>query len=176
MSSKSLIFMMSLLFFAGSTLIAQEYDYIGAAKCKMCHNKSATGQQYKIWSEGPHANAMKTLSSEASLAIAAEKGIADPTTDASCIKCHSTAGGTDEAFHAGLKMDEGVSCETCHGPGSAYKSNSIMKSREKSIENGLIIPDENLCRTCHNEESPTFKGFNYEEALKQIAHPNPAAE
>ena len=51
-----------------------------------------------------------------------------------------------------------------------------MKSREKSIEKGFIVPDENLCETCHNEESPTFKGFKYEEALKQIAHPNPAAE
>ena len=40
--------MMSLLFFAGITLIAQEYDYIGAAKCKMCHNKSATGHNTKF--------------------------------------------------------------------------------------------------------------------------------
>ncbi len=176
MSSKSLIFMICLFFFAGSTLTAQDYDYIGAAKCKMCHNKAATGQQYKIWSEGPHANAMNSLSSEKAMAIAAEKGIADPTTDASCISCHSTAGGTDEGLHVGLKMDEGVSCETCHGPGSGYKSNTVMKSREKSIENGLIVPDEKLCRTCHNEKSPTFKGFNYEESLKKIAHPNPAAE
>lgn len=176
MSSKNLVFMIGLLFFAGSTLIAQDYDYIGAAKCKMCHNKSATGQQYKIWSEGPHANAMESLSSDQAMAIAKEKGIADPTTDASCIKCHSTAGGTDESLHAGLKITEGVSCESCHGAGSGYKSNSVMKSQEKSIAKGLIIPDENLCRTCHNEESPTFKGFNYEESLKKIAHPVPAAE
>lgn len=176
MSSKSLVFLMCLVFFAGSTLIAQDYDYIGAAKCKMCHNKAATGQQYKIWSEGPHANAMKSLSSEQALAIAAEKGIADPATDPSCIKCHSTAGGTDESLHAGLKMSEGVSCESCHGAGSGYKSNSVMKSQEKSIAKGLIVPDEKLCRTCHNENSPTFQGFNYEESLKEIAHPVPAAE
>ena len=72
-------------------------------------------------------------------------------------------------------MDE-LSCETCHGPGSKYKSNTIMKDREKSIAAGLIIPDEKLCKTCHNEESPTFKGFNFEEYSKKIAHPNPAAE
>jgi hypothetical protein len=176
MSSKKLTIMIGLLFFAGSALVAQDYDYIGAAKCKMCHNKAATGQQYKIWSEGPHANAMKSLSSDQAMAIAKERGIADPTTDAACIKCHSTAGGTDESLHAGLKIDEGVSCETCHGAGSGYKSNSVMKSREKSIEKGLIIPDEKLCKNCHNEESPTYKGFNYEEASKKIAHPNPAAE
>jgi hypothetical protein len=176
MVNKSLFLAMCLIFLAGTTITAQDFQYIGAAKCKMCHNKPATGEQFKIWSEGPHANAMKSLSSEQSMAIAKEKGIADPTTDPSCIKCHSTYGSIDQALNMGVKMDEGVSCETCHGPGSKYKSNAIMKSREKSIENGLIIPDEKLCKECHNEESPTYKGFNYEEALKQIAHPNPAAQ
>lgn len=176
MTSKNLVLALCFVFFAGITLTAQDYEYIGAAKCKMCHNKPAVGAQYKIWSEGPHANAMKTLSGEAALAIAKEKGIADPATDPSCIKCHSTVGSTDESLHVGLKITEGVSCETCHGPGSGYKTNSIMKDQAKSIAKGLIIPDEKLCKECHNEESPTYKEFNYEEALKKIAHPTPAAE
>jgi hypothetical protein len=40
----------------------------------------------------------------------------------------------------------------------------------------MIIPDEKLCIGCHNEESPTYKEFNYAEAVKQIAHPRPAKE
>ena len=71
-------------------------------------------------------------------------------------------------------MDEGVSCETCHGPGSMYKGASVMKNRELAMTKGMIIPDEALCKTCHNEESPTYKGFNYTEMLAKIAHPNPA--
>ena len=82
----------------------------------------------------------------------------------------------DESLVATLKVDEGVSCESCHGPGSGYKSNAVMKDREKSIAKGLIIQDEKLCKTCHNEESPHYKGFNYEEYLKKIIHPVPAAE
>jgi hypothetical protein len=160
---KSLLFVSFLLFLGANYTTAQEFEYIGAAKCKMCHNKPATGQQYKIWSEGPHANALESL-----------KG--DEKNDPKCLKCHSTVGHVDESLVATLKADEGVSCETCHGPGSGYKSNTVMKSREKSIEKGLIIPDEALCRSCHNEESPTFKGFNYEEYLAKIAHPVPAAE
>jgi hypothetical protein len=39
----------------------------------------------------------------------------------------------------------------------------------------MIVPDEKLCKTCHNAESPHFKGFNYAEYSKKIAHPNPAA-
>jgi len=176
MISKNLVLTLCLVFFAGSVLTAQDFEYIGATKCKMCHNKATTGQQYKIWSEGPHANAMKTLSSEAALAIAKEKGIADPAVDPSCTKCHSTVSGTSEDLHAGIKITEGVSCETCHGPGSAYKSNTIMKDQAKALAKGMIVPDKKTCEGCHNEESPTFKSFNYEEAVKKIAHPIPAAE
>lgn len=146
--------------FIGNGNSSGEFKYIGSAKCKSCHQSPAKGAQYKKWSEGPHANAMKSL-----------KG--DEAKDPKCLKCHATVGHTAADDHAGVTVDEGVGCETCHGPGSKYKAMNIMKSRELSIENGLIVPDEKLCRSCHNEESPTFKGFNYEEALKVIAHPNP---
>lgn len=174
MKMKKLFFTFGLLFMAGSVLFGQDFEYIGAAKCKMCHNKPATGEQFKIWSAGPHANAMKSLSNEASMKYAAENGIADPTTDAKCIGCHSTAGAIDANLNMGVKPDEGVSCESCHGPGSKYKSNAIMKDRAKAIENGMIVPDKNTCLGCHNEKNPFHKPFNYEEALKKIAHPNPA--
>jgi hypothetical protein len=129
----------------------------------MCHNKPATGKQYAIWLDGPHAKAMESLSKE-------------EAKDPNCIKCHSTAATVDESLLAGLKISEGVSCESCHGPGSGYKTNAIMKSREKSMERGLILPTEDVCRKCHNEESPTFKGFDYADAVKKIAHPVPKDE
>ena len=176
MLSKNLVLALCLIFLAGSTLTAQDFEYIGAAKCKMCHNKATVGQQFKIWSEGPHAKAMESLSSEKSLTYAKENGIADPTKEASCIKCHSTVGSIDESLNIGVKITEGVSCETCHGPGSKYKTNTIMKDQAKSIEKGLIVPDQKLCEGCHNEENPFHKPFNYEESLKKIAHPVPASE
>ena len=63
-----------LVLFAGSALMAQNFKYIGADKCKMCHVKPATGEQYNIWLKGPHANAMKTLANDESKKIAAAKG------------------------------------------------------------------------------------------------------
>jgi hypothetical protein len=107
---------------------------------------------------------------------AKENGIADPTTEPSCVKCHSTFGSIDESVNIGVKITEGVSCETCHGPGSVYKSKTIMSSREKSLANGLILPDKKLCEGCHNDKNPFHKPFNYEEAKKKIAHMKPAAE
>ncbi len=137
-----------------------DFEYIGAAKCKMCHNKPPKGEQYKKWAEGPHANALKSLSAE-------------EAKDPKCLKCHSTFAIIDPKLNASLTAAEGVSCEGCHGPGSAYKSISIMKDLNKSKENGLIIPDEKVCLKCHNKESPDFKGFDFKEYLAKIAHPDP---
>ncbi len=163
MYTKSVLFICFLFFLGGNLTQAQQYEYIGAAKCKMCHNKPATGAQYKQWAESKHAKAMESL-----------KG--DEKNDPKCLKCHSTAGAVDASLIATITVEEGVSCESCHGPGSGYKAKAIMESREKSLANGLIIPDEKLCTTCHNDKSPHFKGFNYKEYLKKIEHPNPAAK
>ena len=152
MISKKFLIIVSLFFLAGNVLVAQ--TNIGAAKCKMCHNKTSTGQQFKKWSEGPHAKAMSRLD-------------ATQAKDPKCLKCHQT----NSAF-----PNEGVSCESCHGPGSKYKSMTIMKDHAKSVANGLIEPNEALCKTCHNSESPDFKGFDYAKYSAQIAHPNPANE
>lgn len=173
---KRTLFIALLAILSGGVLMAQNFKYIGAPKCKMCHVKPDKGEQYNKWMEGPHAGAMKTLSSEQSKEIAQAKGIADPTTDPGCIKCHSTVGHIDKSLVATIKIDEGVSCESCHGPGSRYKGASIMRNRELSMQNGLILPTEEVCKTCHNEESPTYKPFNYAEKAAMIAHDDPTKE
>jgi len=173
------LFRLTILFLA--ILVLQSYaqdthKYIGANKCKTCHKKAKDGEQFKIWLEGPHANAMKTLASDEAKKIAKEKGIADPAKDASCTKCHSTFAAIDAkqlAKKSKLKLKEGVSCESCHGPGSDYKKKKIMKDSKLSIAAGLIIPDEKTCKKCHNNESPTFKSFDFAKASEKIAHPVP---
>jgi hypothetical protein len=174
MLTKRILTIAMLVLFASSALMAQSFKYIGASKCKMCHVKPETGEQYNIWLKGPHANAMKTLAGDEAKKIATAKGIADPTTDPACIKCHATVASIDAKLNATATMDEGVSCESCHGPGSMYKGASIMKNREMAMQKGMILPTEEVCKTCHNSGSPTFKGFNYAEMKAKIAHPNPS--
>lgn len=160
-----------------SSLSAQEkiHKYVGVKKCKICHKKKETGEQFKIWSKSPHANAMKSLSSKEALKFAKENGIADPAKEPKCLKCHSTAGSSDQELHAkSLTLEEGVSCESCHGPGSSYKKKKVMKNQKLAIENGLIIPDEKTCVKCHTEkDNPFYKPFNFKERVKEIAHPIP---
>jgi hypothetical protein len=173
MINKKVMLFISMVFFMGSLTFAQNYDYIGAAKCKMCHNKEATGMQYKKWAESAHANAWKNLAGPKALEVGKAKGIANPQKDAKCLKCHSTASKVDKNSLAGLTVEEGVSCETCHGPGSAYKTMSIMKDKNLALKNGLIIPDQKLCVKCHNPESPTYKAFDFASFAKKIEHKIP---
>lgn len=178
MRSKNLIVILCLVFGVNSALLAQEAEYVGAAKCKICHNKAGTPakpavKQYDIWAASLHAKAMLSLSNEKSKAYAKEHGIADPAKDAKCVKCHSTFGSVKESLRAGITEAEGVSCETCHGPGSLYKTNAFMKP-EVAITKGLIKPNEALCKKCHNKDNPFDKPFDYEKSKAKIAHMNKA--
>jgi hypothetical protein len=173
---KKKLFLVCLSLFLINILSAQTYKYIGADKCKMCHNKPATGEQYNKWLKDPHSKAIKTLSSQASLDYAAKNGIADPAKEAKCLKCHSTYEKAGASLRGGILPEEGVSCESCHGPGSGYKSPTIMKNQKLALATGLILPDKNVCLSCHNKENPFFKEFNFEAAVVKIAHPDPAVK
>lgn len=157
---------------------APKPQYIGSLSCaKVCHKTSKQGEQLRIWEESAHAKAWETLASEKALAIAKKMGIADPQKSDQCVKCHTTAHGVAaDLLDAKFSHEEGVGCESCHGPGSLYKKRSVMKDRAASVAVGLLLPDEKTCVTCHNAESPTYKPFKYEERWKAIAHPKPASE
>ncbi len=151
-----------------------EHQYVGSAKCKTCHKAETKGAQYIKWTESKHSKAYEVLASEESIAIGKKLDVDNPQTSDQCLVCHVTAfSAPAEAKAESFDQAEGVGCEACHGPGSDYKKLKIMKDQEASIAAGLIITDEKLCVGCHNEKSPTYKKFSFEEASKIIAHPNP---
>lgn len=137
-----------------------DFTYVGVKKCKMCHKGAQKGEVFEKWEKSLHAKAFEALKSKGE-----EK-------NPECLKCHTTGFGAGgyQPGDANAADFEGVGCESCHGPGSAYKSLSIMKDQKKAIENGLIVPTEVVCKKCHNEKSPTFKGFNFSEYVKKIDH------
>jgi len=173
---KKVLFIILLSIFSIGIVQAQNYKYIGSSKCKMCHNKTEKGEQYNVWLNGKHSHAMEILKTDRAKEVGAKLNIFDPVSSPACISCHSTYGNVDMKLIAGLNLNEGVSCESCHGPGSMYKGASVMKNRDQSLNNGMILPTEDVCKNCHNSKSPTFKSFNYEEALKKINHSNPTLQ
>lgn len=188
-----LVFTFMLVFLAGGVMMAGaqdekkpdekkvEYTYTGVKTCKMCHNKEATGAQYAVWEKTSHAKAYEVLASDESKAKAKEMGLGDPQKAPECLKCHVTAFPVmGDLENQKITLEEGVSCESCHGPGSGYKSMSVMKAlyagETKPETVGLIMPDEKTCTGCHNKENPFHKEFNFAEAVKKIAHPVPEAK
>jgi len=152
-------------------------ELVGAPKCKVCH-KAKTGDQWGIWSGSAHAQAFAVLAGPEARTIAAAQGLDDPQTAEACLRCHTTHGflGRDTGVDAKAKYadSEGVGCESCHGPGSAYKPRKVMEDPQAARAAGLARPlDESFCIRCHNAESPTFDGFDFAAGWDQIKHPVP---
>ena len=153
------------------SLFSQEFTYIGAGKCKICHKSEKKGKQFPIWEGSKHSKSFAALKSEKAKEMAQEQGVENPLESPKCLKCHSPL------FEKAPELkEEGVTCEVCHGPGSAYKKLSIMKSREESVKNGLIVygsseATKKQCLTCH--ESAKEKTFNFEASWEKIKHPVP---
>ena len=155
-----------------------QFLYIGVEKCAgACHKGDSKGNQLEIWQDSKHSMAFKNLQTPEADKIAQEKGYTTPAAETpECVKCHTLGIDLSTApLEDSFDKTQGVQCETCHGPGSEYKKLSIMKDRELSKQNGLIIHTEKeaFCTGCHNSESPTFKGFNYDEMWAKIKHPKP---
>jgi excinuclease UvrABC ATPase subunit len=164
-------------FYSDSADIAA-FKYVGTDKCaSTCHKGESKGKQLEIWQDSKHSQAYKTLQTPEADKIAKDKGFTTAAAETpQCLKCHVLGKDIDPAeFEDTFDKTQGVQCESCHGPGSEYKKLTIMKDKQKAIENGLIVHTEKeaFCSGCHNQDSPTFKSFNYEEAWAKIKHPKP---
>jgi nitrate/TMAO reductase-like tetraheme cytochrome c subunit len=145
--------------------------YVGLTACKACHSSDKIGgTEYKDYETDPHAKAFNTLLNDESKAIATKMGIADASKSEKCLKCHVTAYNLKDRQGLKFSYEEGVTCEACHGPGEFYMKMNIMKDKALCLKNGLTVPDAKLCKSCHNEESPTYKPFEFNAKWKAIEH------
>ena len=131
--------------------LAQDHEYAGADKCKMCHKV-----EYTSWETTAHAKATDVA-----------KASTERKFSADCLKCHAT--NASEDF-------KGVQCEACHGPGNDYKKMSIMKDLATAQANGLIIPTQETCNGCHTGEDHAKKvvladNLNNKNAIHEFKNP-----
>ena len=164
--------------------------FMGEKTCRQCHHKGEAGGQFNVWRLSAHATAHATLAMEQSILISRLSGIGEEVFDTPvCLGCHATASDTepwqrDASFH----IEDGIQCEFCHGPGSEYADEKIMKDPEAAKKAGLMKPDESVCMTCHEHKGShkatmenqvvrfehPVKGqvyFSFEKEFKKIAHP-----
>lgn len=153
------------------TAFGQQHSYVGASKCQVCHKSESQGRQYAIWEGTKHAKSMEALASPKAAEAAKALGVDKPAEDPRCLKCHAPL-----AAYAPELQSDGVSCETCHGPGSDYKKLSVMQDKAAAQKNGLILygsPDaiKAQCLKCH--ENPHGIAFDFAVAWEKIKHPVP---
>jgi hypothetical protein len=154
------------------TALAQEFTYVGAQKCQICHKTEKQGQQYPIWEQSKHSKSLEALSKPEAADKAKALGVTTPPAESpACLKCHAPLSAKVPELKA-----EGVSCEVCHGPGSEYRKLSIMKDKDAAVKNGLILygsPDKikAQCLKCH--ENAHGMTFDFDASWAKIKHPVP---
>lgn len=144
---------------------------IGVRICATCHKGPAMGYQFSKWRMSAHATAYAVLGTSDAYEIAKSDGLKeDPQTSKACLKCHTTAyyelsGGSMDI----ISVYEGVGCEACHGAGSNYYPEAIMRDGRAAKTAGLKEVTRQTCLGCH--ENAHKKPFVFDEAIKKIAHP-----
>lgn len=162
--------------------------FIGAEKCKNCHQSTAGGNQFANWKEMKHARAFEVLASDDAKKVAKEKGIDDPQKSPMCLKCHVTAFDVPaDKIAKGFNVKLGVQCESCHGPGERHLKARFAAAGEedaggkRDAKAYQVIPDDEIvkrpplktCLNCHSEEAPNFKSFCLKKRYTEIAHLDP---
>ena len=96
-----------------------------------------------------------------------------------CLRCHDESSKfpvlaifkTKHAQPADPRSPFGkLQCETCHGSGRYYSPLYVMKDKELARAVGLVVPNEQTCKRCHDGSAPTIEPFDYAKAWARIAH------
>ena len=155
--------------------------FVGARVCASCHDGKAMGRQATCWCQSKHAKAYASLAAPEAREIAVLSGIPqEPQEAAVCLGCHATGAEAedwekDDTFF----LKDGVQCEKCHGAGSEYVDERIMKDRDAAVRKGLEIPTLDDCLKCHKEKgshTAVLKRPPVDVAagMNRIAHRRPA--
>ena len=161
-----------------ASFAAEDLAYVGAKKCKICHStEKKGGTHYKLWEEEAHAKAFISLASPEAKEAAKKHGIDDPQKDARCLSCHTVKaelGPNDK-----VTLEEGVSCEACHGAADKYLKPHEKEGLDKATELGMVPlrkmtkeEKEQVCLRCHKEDplNEFHKPFNFDEFWAKIDH------
>jgi len=154
--------------------------YVGASVCKNCHNGADKGNAFDHWASTEHAKAYETLATPKAKEVGKKLGVDDPQKSEKCLKCHVTAYGVDaKEIKRGFAVENGVQCETCHGPGENHFKIRFKESQTGGTPAPVTAEeihakrDLALCTKCHNQDSPTYKPFCLKERMEKIEHLDP---
>lgn len=167
--------------------IPKKPSFVGSAKCdSSCHDP-----WYQAWVNSSHGKTYDLLKPGVR-AEAKTKAKLDPqkdyTSDARCLRCHTTGYRQKGGFVPGeTKIDpeepnlEQVGCEMCHSVKGGAQFRAFMKKTEgkfkrKEVEAyGMRYDFSNVCGRCHEHKNSPFLPsvdakykFNFDERKKKV--------
>lgn len=176
-------------FLALHTLTAQCADessedlrrFLGANSCASsgCHGGAGAHQnQYLVWSSRDFhfQRPVATLTTARSRQISETLQIKDATGDHRCISCHAPLREVPEKLRGeSLRVSEGVSCETCHGPGESWLRSHTRPDYTHADRVGAGMRDlknlyvrANTCVACHQNVSLPLLEAGHPELIFEL--------
>jgi Cytochrome c554 and c-prime len=142
---------------------ASKYTGPGSCSSPSCHGgvqerseTSVLQNEYSTWVvRDKHAHAFVNLTNPVGTRIAKIMGLGKPETAARCLACHSLDVPVEQRART-FDLTDGVGCENCHGPASAWLGPHTTRDwkYEKSLELGMyntrdLARRSERCLTCH---------------------------
>jgi YVTN family beta-propeller protein len=145
--------------------------YVGTLACSECHGDKTGSRVYGMWRFSKHAQAYAILGTERAAELALQMEVAgNPQESDLCLRCHTTgAGAPAGSFAEGFDAVQGVQCESCHGPGSEYMAEAVMRDPVAVVDAGLRVPDRDTCETCH-DDGVHGHSFDFDSMWSSINH------
>lgn len=110
--------------------------FAGSEACKSCHENI-----HSAWKDTFHANAFSSP--------IFQRDWSELGSDTRCLECHTT--GFDP--QTGTYSEEGVTCESCHGPLQPGHPAQLMP----------IQPNADLCATCHKTTTDEWRASKHSQ-------------
>ena len=147
-----------------------KYTGPGGCAASSCHGSiqprtitRISQNEYSIWfAQDSHARAFNALRNPVSVRMGRILNIGPPDQAPKCLVCHALFVAAEQRAQT-FELDDGVSCESCHGPASAWLGPHTGRNwpHEKSLQLGMY-DTRNLqkraekCLTCHLGTSEQF--------------------
>jgi hypothetical protein len=144
---------------------SQPSKYTGPGSCSSpsCHGgvqardeTSVLQNEYSTWVvRDKHAHAFINLTNPVGTRIAQIMDLPQPDTAPRCLACHALDVPVDQRART-FDLTDGVGCENCHGPASAWLGPHTTRDwkYDKSLELGMyntrdLVKRSEKCLTCH---------------------------
>lgn len=113
--------------------------------------------EYYTWSKHDrHSKAYTVLMQSDAITMAKHLGLGAPTSEPMCLTCHTTFVPDPAKRGARYSIEDGVSCESCHGPAEHWLAShsTATATHQQNLQNGLhdtvnLEQRAKLCLSCH---------------------------